>query len=892
MRQEKERSPKEIHENFHARQRLMSFNGFLSGHKRFFALYGLISILLFLLLNYFLSIAEQFPVWFQGFSLLEGESEAVSVNWSLLQLFRFQSKYGTLYIIFALLLIAGSVKWLYNVQVAFGDLNVGQKGTARPSTRKEIEAQYKLVPERGERFPGGGGVPIARKGDSIFIDDSPTNTLTIGITRSGKGELVGFPSIDIYSRAEMQASMIITDPKLEQAASAIPTLTARGYECHLLNLVDPEFSMGFNPLTLIVAEYKAGEMAKAQLLCGAFCYSIFNPDAATGDNKFFECTSTSLLAALIFARMEDSLKADEELNKQREYEHQQREKKKKEAALSALPARQAKQYLLKEAIDQALAYMPDATDEYLAGELSSDIKRIRYARENPLPKIEYTEDPFVTIHPNEKQINMYSIYNMFAVLSASRVSASETELDAYFSERPEGSFARLRYAPIGSAGEKTKGSIYSNMTTGLEVFVLENIAKMTAESTVDLKMIGFGAKPIAIFIGLPDYDQSNYFIATAFIRQLYFTLAKMATHAPGGKCYREVIFLLDEFGNIPPIENMDNIITVCLGRNIRFNLIIQSYSQLYKLYEEHGANTIKGNCGNQIYILTSDPDTAEEFSGLLGEETITTINRTGKRLSIHKELTEMTEERRLLNANELMKLEPGETIVHRTIKREDLDRESVKANPIFNMGQHRMKYRYRYLLTDFPSGNILYDSPNVRKVFALIRETQREQIARGAKGIELIGNPIPIDVKIEDTTHIELQAYTWSAQSYLEQREKLSAPAIEVMDHNHIKAVMTLFRLPGDWQKKCWDGEVRVMDLQYHAQRLLAAGQKELAYPAFAYIDEAIGKTERPSEELLFEKEQSRIFDQIAAAGGFAHHQAEAEDIITPNPKRSRKKWA
>ncbi len=76
-------------------------------------------------------------------------------------------------------------------------------------------------------------------------------------------------------------------------------------------------------------------------------------------------------------------------------------------------------------------------------------------------------------------------------------------------------------------------------------------------------------------------------------------------------------FLLDEFGNMPAIEGMSNIITVCLGRNIRFNLIIQAYSQLKQKYGDD-SDTIIGNCGNQIYILTTDKNTANHFSEMLG----------------------------------------------------------------------------------------------------------------------------------------------------------------------------------------------------------------------------------------------------------------------------------
>ena len=128
-------------------------------------------------------------------------------------------------------------------------------------------------------------------------------------------------------------------------------------------------------------------------------------------------------------------------------------------------------------------------------------------------------------------------------------------------------------------------------------------------------------KPIAIFMITPDYDSLNHVIASIFVRQLYFILAKGASLARGNECHREVVFLLDEFGNMPSIEGMATLVTVCLGRNIRFNLIIQAYSQLKNKYGDD-ADTIDGNCGNTIYILTNDQQTAERVSKKLGNQTI------------------------------------------------------------------------------------------------------------------------------------------------------------------------------------------------------------------------------------------------------------------------------
>lgn len=83
------------------------------------------------------------------------------------------------------------------------------------------------IPEKNESFPGYGGTIVSRIKDKLYIDTSPVNNLVIGITRSGKGEMYVFPSIDVYSRAEKKASMVINDMKLELYKSSKKTLKKR-----------------------------------------------------------------------------------------------------------------------------------------------------------------------------------------------------------------------------------------------------------------------------------------------------------------------------------------------------------------------------------------------------------------------------------------------------------------------------------------------------------------------------------------------------------------------------------------------------------------------------------------------------------------------------------------
>ena len=570
---------------------------------------------------------------------------------------------------------------VYQFKVAYSEeqLNQGQKGVSRWTTNEEIKAQYTEIPDRDLPFPGHGGTIVSRIGKKLYIDDSLTNNLIIGITRSGKGEMFVVPSIDVYSRAEEKTSMVITDPKLELFKMSKATLEERGYEVYLLNLDDPLHSMGFNPLEQITEEYLKKNYAEAELLAQSFSFSIFNPNSPTNTDSFWQDTASSLLTALILAHIEDCVREDEEVNEKR-YKLWKQKKEKWEVI-----GEEEKQHLR-----ERYAAMVGHADLCLDSRIPA------------LPP----EDTFVYTKENQKKINMYSIINTFTELARKKNKDHPdlTALDSYFSERPQLNRAKLKYAGIEVAGDRTKGSVFASMMAKLSIFTFENIAKMTAESSLNLSDVGFGSKPVAVFLAIPDFDKSNHFLATVFIRQLTFVLEKMATRNPSGRCDRKVKFLCDEFGNLPAIEGMESIITVCLGRNISFDLYIQAYAQVKKLYGDD-AETIMGNCGNQIFILTNDDNTAENFSKNLGTETILTAQRSGSKLDRKKHFTENTEERRLLNMNQLEELMPGECVVKRVMKRVDRKGRRIRPTPIFNSVESgkRFLYRYEYLTDSFPN---------------------------------------------------------------------------------------------------------------------------------------------------------------------------------------------
>ena len=456
-----------------------------------------------------------------------------------------------IYLGMAVVLLISNGCMVYRMRVAYSEdtLNQGQKGDSQWTTNKEIKQQYKAIPDRDKNFPGRGGMIISRMGKKLYIDESPANNLIIGLTRSGKGEMFAVPSVDVYSRAEIQASMVILDPKMEHYKMSRRTLERRGYLVYFLNLDDPLHSMGYNSLEVVVEEYLKKHFAEAELLAQSLSYSFFHPDKPTGNEEFWNDLAASLLTALILAHIEDCTKEDERINGIRF-----RNWKKKRETWETLKEEE------KERIREKCR-QKDGKDLVTDPEIQS------------LP----SEVAFKYLEENRKKINFYSIINTFTELARKQnpKNPNLTALDTYFNQRPMLDRAKMKYASAEIAGDRTKTSIFTTMMNKMTIFTYENVAKMTAESSLKLEDVGFGEKPVAVFIGTPDYDQSLHFLATAFIRQLVFTLEKRATRSKSGKCDRPVKFICDEIGNFPPIENMRNIITVCPGRISRLTCIFR-----------------------------------------------------------------------------------------------------------------------------------------------------------------------------------------------------------------------------------------------------------------------------------------------------------------------------
>ena len=169
---------------------------------------------------------------------------------------------------------------------------------------------------------------------------------------------------------------------------------------------------------------------------------------------------------------------------------------------------------------------------------------------------------------------------------------------------------------LNNESPRTVGSIEALVTTGLNrLSANEEFVEFLSQDGMTFDNIAL--EKTAIFIIVPDENKFYHFIASLFLEQIYEVLIKQAQHNPDQRLSIRMNYIIDEFANIPKMENMDSMITASRSRNIRFMLLIQSKKQLEEKYG-CAASIICDNCSNWIYLYSKDYALLNEISRLCG----------------------------------------------------------------------------------------------------------------------------------------------------------------------------------------------------------------------------------------------------------------------------------
>ncbi len=639
----------------------------------------------------------------------------------------------------------------FRIKVNYESLEEGDRATQRLTTDEEIKAQYVGVPIKPktvtETYPGLSGTIVKRIGNTVYLDQDPAHNYILGRSRSAKGQTKVIPDMDIYSRSEEKPHLVYASGKYELAVAGMGkrTLQQRGYECHVLNLIDLDRSFEYNPLDLVKRAYMEGDIDNAIELCKTFSYPLYHNEEAK--EPIWEETAMALVNALILALCYEFIEKSKDPKKTEKYISMYAVSN----MLSELGTTGENGDVLLDKYFENLppgnpAKLEYSTVKYADGQMRASIFASTQAklRNFTAPKVakmmarstfdfrkltkdsepvDYTDrmvvEGYVDITVPGEYYLTYSVTNDFD--------------ETYTAKRLITVAEGVTYQTLPNNDEIFKG---------IELVVLPIGTPFDPRAGVTCKYV---YKPQAVFLVLPDYIQTNYIIASTWISQMYHVASDYASSLDGGKLLKRIRVPLDEFGNLPGFSNIGSMLSVGAGRGILFDFYVQHPNQLTMKYSEKVGEFIQDEAMNKFMLMTGSKKAREDFSALLGDKEVTLKSRSGGLFDINKQFTETVDTRPLFAPAEIGRLQEGEVIVERSIHRKDLKGNLVRPYPIFNAGENgRLLYAHTYLKEWFdPDGRWQdLDLPHVRDIS--LEEYSRNFVQR-------IKNPITSVQRDKDT---------------------------------------------------------------------------------------------------------------------------------------------
>ena len=227
--------------------------------------------------------------------------------------------------------------------------------------------------------------------------------------------------------------------------------------------------------------------------------------------------------------------------------------------------------------------------------------------------------------------NLFSVYQVLSVLGKEVTFKGEKNpkmlLTAYINSLEEINPARVAFTPIANSPDKTRGSFMTSTLSTLAIYNGQNLAKLLSES--DFSFSDYADGKHVLFIINPDENSKYNPIVSVLIDQAYQELVRCDTATKDMHLKKRLHFLLDETGNMAPINQIQNKLTVALSRWIFFHLFLQDDNQLDEVYGEQIAKIIRGNCNLKTFISSADMNTCKAISEEIGNETLWVASQSG-----------------------------------------------------------------------------------------------------------------------------------------------------------------------------------------------------------------------------------------------------------------------
>lgn len=406
-----------------------------------------------------------------------------------------------------------------------------------------------------------------KKGKELeIISTSALHALIVGTTGSGKTTGFVDQNIAILGKSRGKPSMIIADPKKELYEKHAKQLESEGYKISTLDLREPYSSARWNPMQVLIRRIR--QVRELQ------------NDMKEKDGKYYACGE-------VFISHVDARTRVQEL----------------------------KDEIFENAMDLVYTLCPVQNKDQPTWEEGA--RNLIFGL-----VLAFCED-CIAGKMDEKQLQLFNVYHNITKYC----SEDTTALKQYLLEgRDEFSKVRGLVNTVLITSDKTLTSYLSEVNSYMQQLADDGILSMTSENDIDIA--NMDESPNALFVIVPDERFTRHRFVTLFLTQTYKELVEKANTNLRKKetdtaiLKRRAYFILDEFGNLPKMENIEGMVTVGRSRGIRYLFVLQSFSQLNAKYGKDIGDIIKTNCNIKIFIGSDDPDTRREFSELCGQKKV------------------------------------------------------------------------------------------------------------------------------------------------------------------------------------------------------------------------------------------------------------------------------
>ncbi|MBF0778916.1 VirD4-like conjugal transfer protein, CD1115 family [Streptococcus cuniculi] len=256
---------------------------------------------------------------------------------------------------------------------------------------------------------------------------------------------------------------------------------------------------------------------------------------------------------------------------------------------------------------------------------------------------------------------------------------------------------------------ETRTSVYAMVASIVSVFDHDVVRRLV--ETDNMEIDTWNLQKTAVFVMMPEVNPAYQFLTSLFFSIVFDVTFKTADDILLGR-RTDIDYPLhlqiegDEWAQVGKVPHLAAVIAVIRSREISLKMMIQSKSQLEKLYGKEDTKTIINNCGSIIYLGGSDDDTLKWLSERSGPGTIDDRNASENRgRNGSSSIQNSKIKRELLTPHEISTIGITETLVfvnrHNVFRDQKFDLDShPRASFLGNHPKDDTWYRYVRYMSD------------------------------------------------------------------------------------------------------------------------------------------------------------------------------------------------